>query len=125
MTKEEILQLDNYCQLHNIRKVDRLKELGITYYNYNKSRKLYFNAYGSEIIQSNFIAITPHMAPIDIPNNTLSASMSRRSKRKEEQLAQGNVLTIEMRTGNGTELRIQGQINVALIKEIISSAGGK
>ena len=65
------------------------------------------------------------MAPIDIPNNTLSASTSRRSKRKEEQLAQGNVLTIEMRTGNGTELRIQGQINVALIKEIISSAGGK
>ena len=33
MTKDEILTLYSYCQTHGVRKVDRLKELGISYYN--------------------------------------------------------------------------------------------
>ncbi len=125
MTKDEILTLYSYCQTHGIRKVDRLKELGISYYNYNKSRKQYFKADGTEISEGNFIAITPQMSPINLPNNRSTPSTQRRNRKKEDQLAQGNILTIEMRTNNGTELRIQGQINVALLKEIISSAGEK
>ena len=44
---------------------------------------------------------------------------TRTSKQKEFEMAKGNDLLIEMRTPGGVELRIQGQINVSMLREII------
>ncbi|EJW90016.1 hypothetical protein EVA_21877, partial [gut metagenome] len=41
MTREEILSIEEYCAEHNVSRKNRLKELGIPFWNFYKAKKKY------------------------------------------------------------------------------------
>lgn len=42
--KEEVLEIISYCNTHQIKRFDRLRELGISHWNFYKSRRHYLEA---------------------------------------------------------------------------------
>lgn len=121
MTKEEVLELEAYCISSGASKREALQHFNVTEWNYyNSKRKLGM----SPPLRSS--ADKPESPGVFIPvilekNSQLAAKPKRRARRENE-LAKGNVLTIEMRTSNGTELRIQGQMNISMLREILHSS---
>ena len=114
MSKEEILAIDNYCLENNVAKRARLRELGISRHVFYHYRQKYFPSSSVATISSaggTFI-------PINFQDRE-QVKTTRTSKQKEFEMAKGNDLLIEMRTPGGVELRIQGQINVSMLREII------
>ena len=134
MTREDILEIDSHCATSGISRAAYLRELGQSQNAYYNARRRYFGGFKEP--SNDLIA---ECSSIDLPqagsflpiqfshaNQSTTAPRKRtRSQRKREQeLANGNTLLIEMRTPSGTELRIQGQINIKMLKEIIHASGG-
>ena len=116
MSKEELLAIDNYCITNNVSKKSRLRELGISKHSYYHFRQKYFPV-SDEIMSSSDVG---SFIPLNF--HSKSSNPTRSSRQKEFEMTKGNALTIEMRTPRGVELRIQGQINVSMLREIIQSS---
>lgn len=124
MTQDEILELEAYCIEKGISKKEGLKQYNVTDWNYYSSkRKL---GLSKPPVQSSFTSKdTGSFIPIIFQNEAVGANKSKSRSRRETELARGNVLTIELRTSIGTELRIQGQMNISMLREILNSSGGQ
>lgn len=120
MTKEEIVEFESYCKENKVNKKEALKQRGITYWNYYTSKKR-LNTEGETSETKSLGAFIPVVFGDD---NTKLEKRSKSRVRRETELARGNVLTIEMRTSTGTELRIQGQMNISMLREILNSSSG-
>lgn len=121
MTREEIQEFNNYRKSTGSNLKAALKHYGITYHNYYKSRRLLEEGSASTSAKEDLgtfipVVFSKEATGIDKPKQ------NRSRNRRESELAKGNVLTIEMRTPTGTELRIQGQMNVSMLREILNSS---
>ncbi|MEF9987436.1 MAG: hypothetical protein RR735_10005, partial [Bacteroidales bacterium] len=97
-----------------------LKQKNITCYNYYTSRQRL--QLEGKLQES---SLTGSFIPVVFDSDNSKAEKKRKSRtRRETELAKGNVLTIEMRTSTGTELRIQGQMNISMLREILYSSSG-
>lgn len=137
LTRDEILNIDAHCRDNGVSRAAYLRELGNSQNEYYNSRRRLLGSV-NEKVRGDIVATdgqtpidgsgdcTGGFLPIQFTRDTPPATPKRtRSKRKQEQeLANGNTLLIEMRTPSGTELRIQGQINIKMLKEIIHASGG-
>ena len=120
MTKEEIVEFEIYCKENKVNKKEALKQRSITYWNYYTSKKRLNSEAESPLTKSSGSFI-----PVVFGGD--GSKHEKRSKsrvRRETELAKGNVLTIEMRTSTGTELRIQGQMNISMLREILNASSG-
>ncbi len=132
MTREDILEIDTHCAKRGISRAAYLRELGLSQNAYYNARRRYlgdFKELSNDLMAEGSSTNQPQAGsflPIQFTRDTPPATPKRtRSRRKQEQeLANGNTLLIEMRTPSGTELRIQGQINIKMLKEIIHASGG-
>ncbi|MFR9546553.1 MAG: hypothetical protein SNJ29_13395 [Rikenellaceae bacterium] len=138
LTRDEILNIDAHCRDNGVSRSAYLRELGRSSNEYYNSRRRLFGGDKGKTPAEAYVTQQEQMLvedsaensggflPIQFTRNTPPATPKRtRSKRKQEQeLANGNTLLIEMRTPSGTELRIQGQINIKMLKEIIHASGG-
>ncbi len=137
LTRDEILNIDAHCRDNGVSRSTYLRELGRSSNEYYNSRRRLFGEDKSKTSTDAFAAQEQALVennagnsggflPIQFTRDTQPATHKRtRSQRKQEQeLANGNTLLIEMRTPSGTELRIQGQINIKMLKEIIHASGG-
>ena len=134
MTREDILEIDSHCAKSGISRAAYLRELGQSQNAYYNARRRHFRdfkdrstdhlAEGSSTDQPPSGSFLPiQFSHVD--QSTPAPKKRTCSQRKREQeLANGNTLLIEMRTPSGTELRIQGQINIKMLKEIIHASGG-
>ena len=130
LTKDEIQNIDVHCRDNNISRAAYLREIGVSQNVYYSSRRRWFGDAVTEeacaIESENISSTNGGFVPIEF-NRTPKAAISKRSRsqnKREQELAKGNTLLIEMRTPSGTELRIQGQINIKMLKEIIHASGG-
>ena len=137
LTRDEILNIDAHCRDNGVSRSAYLRELGCSSNEYYNSRRRLFGgdksrtptdalAAQAQILTEDYAGNSEGFLPIQFTRDTPPATRKRtRSQRKREQeLANGNTLLIEMRTPSGTELRIQGQINIKMLKEIIHASGG-
>ena len=120
MTKEELQEFNSYREASNLNLKDALKQQGVTYWSYYKARRqtVDSSAGTTENIPGAFIPVV-----FSEQKNSKIVKPGRRSRRETE-LAKGNILTIEMRTPTGTELRIQGQMNISMLREILITTSG-
>ena len=108
MTKEEVLQVDAHCKKHGVAKVVYLREIGVSSNEYYSSRRKHIGG-----------------TSVQVPTKQgkfLSVEFNRDAT---QEAVQNNALLVEMRMPSGTELRIQGQINVTMLKEIMIASGGR
>ena len=134
MTREEIIEIEQYCSDHNVGKKARLAELGIPFWNFYRARRKYqredelIGSYrarrkyqredeliGSDPSAGNFIQLTtlpsgPALQP--------SKRMIRQKSRKDAEPIVESYLTIELRTASGTAMRIQGNMTSSHLREL-------
>lgn len=121
MTREEIIEIEQYCSEHNVGKKARLAELGINFWNFYKARQKYQREderNASEVASGNFIPLSslplgPAMQP--------SRRVNKKPSTKDIGPIVESYLTIELRTASGTAMRIQGNMTSSHLRELISA----
>ena len=100
MTREEIIEIEQYCSDHKVGKKSRLAELGIPFWNFYRARRKYqreAELIGSAPSAGNFIQLaTLPSGPALQP----SKRMIRQKFRKDAGPIVESYLTIELRTAH-------------------------
>jgi hypothetical protein len=116
MTKEEVAEIVSYCEEHKISYKKRLKELDIPLWKFYDSKRRYCpdnkNTNG-ELLQ--LINTGRFFTP-----NPIKASRSRRKTNQE----QPSHLSVELKTPNGTLMRIEGEMSQSALQAIIRASSG-
>ena len=124
LTREQILEVDNYCAEHNITQQQGLEELNIRRDQYYRWKKKYRdedeNGEGPEAgaflqLPSSGAFMSPMMPPA-------RTSVKSRSKSREPQVQEQSFLTVELRTASGSAMRIQGCMTAAHLRELIAAS---
>ena len=122
MTREEVLEIDAYCQEHKVSYRQRLEELDIRFWNFYKAKKKYrlqdeaaadSNTSGGFVQLGTGGGFVPAMPP---PRSSRSGA-----KAKQTEVSAESYVTVELRTPNGTAMRIQGSMTAMHLREIISA----
>ena len=117
MTREQILEIDQYCQEHKVSYKKRLEELEIPFWNFYKAKRKYRLQDEASSGPGEFVQMVPGtfssgMMPI---RNGKKASTTKSGTETE------SFITIEVRTASGTAMRIQGSMTSSHLREIISA----
>ena len=124
LTREQILEVDNYCAEHNITQQQGLEELNIRRDQYYRWKKKYRdedeNGEGPEAgaflqLPSSGAFMSPMMPPA-------RTSVKSRSKSGEPQAQEQSFLTVELRTASGSAMRIQRCMTAAHLRELIAAS---
>ena len=105
MTKEEVAAIVSYCQENKVSFKQRLAELGIQEWTFYESKRKYAPKEVGE------------KAGEFLPN-PIRPSRSRSARQKAENSCVA-LVSIELRTATGTEMRISGNLTGRQIQEII------
>lgn len=119
MTREEIIEIEQYCMEHGVGKKARLAELGIPFWSFYRTRRRYQmedERSATEMSAGNFVQISslplgPAMQP--------SKRTSRKTSQKDAEPIVESYLTVELRTASGTAMRIQGNMTPSHLRELI------
>ena len=117
MTREEILEIDQYCQEHKMSYRKRLDELHIPFWNFYKAKRKYRLEDESSTSRGEFVQLVP---------GTFSSCMMPVRNGKKVSATKGGAetesfITVELRTASGTAMRIQGSMTAAHLRELISA----
>ena len=122
MTREEIIEIEQYCMEHGVGKKARLAEHGIPFWSFYRTRRRYQmedERSATEMSAGNFVQISslplgPAMQP--------SKRTSRKTSQKDAEPIVESYLTVELRTASGTAMRIQGNMTPSHLRELISAS---
>lgn len=117
MTREQILEIDQYCQEHKMSYRQRLEELDIPFWNFYKAKREYRLEDEASSNVGEFVQMVP---------GTFRSGLMPIRNGKKPSTAKGvqeaeSYLTVELRTASGTAMRIQGCMTAAHLREIISA----
>lgn len=117
LTREQILEIDQYCQEHKVSQQQRLNELGIGRHQFYVWKRKYRLEDEAGNTPCGFVQLRPggEFMPSSMPPAKTSG------KRKGASSMQESFLTVEIRTSSGTAMRIQGNMTAAHLHEIISA----
>lgn len=118
LSKEQVLEIIAYCENHGVLRKARLRELGITEWNFYKSRRQYLRQekIGTESAGS-FIQLEAGggFVPATV------TEMERQIKPGRQAIDKGEELTVECRTIRGGLVRINGKINAELLCALVKN----
>ena len=119
LSKEEVIEIISYCDTHRIQRSDRLKELGISHWEFYKSRRKHLESEKShsEDIASSFIQLGSGGG--FVPSSVTETEKRINPGRKLH--TQSEAMTIECQTSRGGMVRINGKINVELLSALVKS----
>lgn len=107
LSKEEVLEIISYCNTHKINRSIRLQELGISHWNFYKSRRHYLEVekLGSQSNPGSFIQLKP------TGEYVLSSvtPMEKRINPYRELHRQSETLIVECQASRGDMVRINGR----------------
>ena len=118
LTREQILEIDNYCQEHKVSQQSRLDELGIGRHQYYIWKRKYRQEDEHGASPGGFVQLRP--GGEFVPSMMPPAKTSGKGKAASGSSAE-SFLTVEIRTSSGTAIRIQGNMTAAHLYEIISA----
>ena len=122
MTKEDVAGIMTHCQEKGISYKTRLAELGIPEWRFYESKSRYAREQESEMREKGeFLQLTSGSE--FVPMRSFAAKTGRKAKDKKE--AQSRMLSIELRTSNGTMMRIQGELSQQCLQAIIQASSGR
>ena len=118
LSKEQILEIISYCETNGVRRKDRLRELGISEWNFYKSRRRYLR---QEKINpecaGSFIQLE-HGGGF-VPATV--TEMERQVNPGRQSVGKGEELTVECRTSRGGMVRINGKLNAELLCALVKN----
>jgi hypothetical protein len=114
MTEEEVAEIVSYCEGHEMSFKKRLEELGIPLWKFYDSKRRY--APKEEDGKGEFLQLMDTGGFFSA--NPIKPSRSR-GKAPQEQPSH---LSIEMKTPNGTMMRIEGEMSQSILQTIIRAS---
>ena len=117
MTREQILEIDQYCQEHGISLQSYFDEHGIARHQYFIWKRKYRQQDEQAPDSGAFVQLQPGGA--FVPSKMPPAKTSGKAKAVSENPE--SYLTVDIRTASGTAMRIQGNMTAAHLREIISA----
>lgn len=121
MTREEVAEVMTYCKKNGISYKARLAELGIPAWKFYDSKSRYALEQESSEAKGEFLQLYDGGSSVPIPS--FAATSGRKAKGRKE-ASSSQLLSIELRTPNGTMMRIQGEMSQDVIQSIIRASGG-
>lgn len=119
LSKEQVLEIIGYCDTHGITRRDRLMELGITHWEFYKSRRRHLEAEKShpQETSGSFIQLKSNgeYVPSSVTVMEQSINPGRALRRQSE------TLIIECQTSHGGMVRINGKISAELLSALVKS----
>lgn len=119
LTREEVLEIERHCAENNICKTHYLKEKGINYRCYYRSKQQFREEDGGDRSK----AIGSFIELPSKPGTVVSAIMPPKKTHKEITKRQAKSLegslTIEMQTRGGVAMRIQGNFSPSHLRELM------
>lgn len=121
MTREEVAGIISYCQTNQITYKARLQELGIPTWKFYESKAKYAEEEASEKSQGSFLQLRTGDGFVPMPS--FAAKSGQKSKSKC-QVDEPRSLNVELRTPNGTMMRISGEMDTRALQSIILASCG-
>ena len=112
VSKEQVIEIERYCDEHGITRKQRIEELGLSYTAYYYTRGLL----SEEELHGG------HFTPIISGSDLIQAATKPvgRSRRKQASV-QTELMTIEFRTSSGAEMRLTGSFSVDMLRTILGN----
>ena len=107
VSKEQVIEIERYCNEHGITRKRRIEELGLSITSYYYTRGLLTDA---EFCGGQFL---PVMSGSDL--------MPSARTRKKQIFARAEPMTIEVRTSSGTEMRLMGNFSAEMLRTILGN----
>lgn len=122
MSKEEVAEIITYCKEKGISYKSRLAELGIPEWKFFDSKARYARQQADNSASNGeFLQLTSGGAFVPMPS--FAATTGRGFSKKKDQPQK--MMSIELRTPNGTMMRIQGEMTLQYVQAIIQASSGR
>lgn len=115
MTKEEVAQIVSYCEENHVSYKQRLSELDIPLWKFYDAKRRYAPKNEGDNA-GEFLQLVPGESFLP---NPIKPSRSRSARQKSSEQQQLSSVSIELRTPNGTMMRISGELTGRQLQEII------
>lgn len=112
VSKEQVIEIERYCDEHGITRRQRIDELGwsCTAYYYTRGLLSEEELYGARFI------------PIMFGSGLMqTASMPVGRSRRKQSSMQTELMTIEVRTSSGAEMRLTGNFSAEMLRTILGN----
>ncbi len=119
LSKEEVLEIISYCGFHKVNRSDRLQELGISHWNFYKSRRHHLKAEKSCPQDSMGSFIQLKSSGEYVPSSV--TEMEQRINPGRKLHTQSETMTIECQTSRGGMVRISGKMSAELLTALVKS----
>lgn len=122
MSKEEVAEIMTYCKEKGISYKSRLAELEIPAWKFYDSKSRYAKEQAdSKESAGEFLQLTSGGKFVPMPS--FAATTGRGFSKKKDQPQK--MMSIELRTPNGTVMRIQGEMTLQYVQAIIQASSGR
>ena len=121
MTREEVAEIISYCQTNQISYKARLQELGIPTWKFYDAKAKYAEEEAAENSQGAFLQLRSGDSFVPMPSFAAKSGQKSRSKRQTDE---PRSLSVELRTPNGTMMRISGEMYTKALQSIILASCG-
>ena len=122
MSKEEVAEIITYCKEKGISYKSRLEELDIPAWKFFDSKARYAKEQSESPSSSGeFLQLTSSGGAF-VPMPSFAATTGRGFSKKKDQPQK--MMSIELRTPNGTMMRIQGEMTLQYVQAIIQASSG-
>ena len=122
MTKGEVASIVKYCNDNGVSYKARLSELGVPEWRFFESKRHYAKEQASSASHSvEFLQLTAGGDFIPMP--AFAAKTGRGFSKKNSQAPR--MVSVELRTPNGTTMRIQGELDKEYLQSIIQASSGR
>lgn len=122
MTKEEVASIVQYCNDNGVSYKARLSELGVPEWKFFESKRHYAKEQASSASTAGeFLQQTAGGNFVPMPS--FAAKTGRGFSKKNVQAPK--MISVELRTPNGTMMRIQGELDKEYLQSIIQALSGR
>ena len=112
VSKEQVIEIERYCDEHGIARKRRIDELGLSRAAYYYTRGLLSE---EELQGGQFIPIMSSSGPMP------AVSMPVGRSRRRHASVQTELMTIEVRTSSGAEMRLSGNFSTEMLRTILGN----
>ena len=112
VSKEQVIEIERYCNDYGITRKQRIDELGSSHTAYYYTRGLLSE---DELHGGKFILIMSGSGLIP------AASMPVGKSRRKQASVQTELMTIEVRTSSGEEMRLTGNFSAEMLRTILGN----
>lgn len=122
MTKEEVASIVKYCNDNGVSYKARLSKLGVPEWRFFESKRHYAKEQASSASPSGeFLQLTAGGDFVPMP--AFAVKIGRGFSKKNSQAPK--MISVELRTPNGTMMRIQGELDKEYLQSIIQASSGR